>query len=239
MNLFQNFISESPTFGEIALILGVTIAMSVLFAFLYTKVRSLNGYHRDMPISFILIPVIICGLMVAVTSISYAFTGTVQTARYARFAMGAIAAVLIIKFRSQQRDYEDLTYMFFVTGIGLVMGMGFLYFALLLYAVVLIIIILLYVFKFPRVDQKRLSLKITIPESLNYEEAFNDIFEKYTSKCQLIYVKSTDLGTLFNLGYEIVIKDEKLKKEFLDEIRTRNGNLNVVLTVKQFENNGK
>ncbi len=75
------------------------------------------------------------------------------------------------------------------------------------------------------------NLKITIPENLNYQNAFDDILEKYTQKYSLTRIKTTDLGSLFEVCYHVIMKDNQNEQEFLNELRCRNGNLNIVLAV--------
>ena len=72
-------------------------------------------------------------------------------------------------------------------------------------------------------------LRITIPEDMNYNGAFDDVFEKYLSKSELTDVKTSNMGTLFTISYSIHLKDESKVKEMIDELRTRNGNLTVVV----------
>ena len=76
---------------------------------------------------------------------------------------------------------------------------------------------------------RRRQLKITIPENLDYNELFDDLLEEYTVKSELIQVKTTNMGTLYELCYDVVLKDEEQTKEFLDELRCRNGNLSIAL----------
>ena len=72
------------------------------------------------------------------------------------------------------------------------------------------------------------ELKITIPETLDYEGLFDDLFQKYTRSAQLYRVKTSNMGTLYEVDYHIVLKTERIPREFLDELRCRNGNLNIV-----------
>ena len=76
---------------------------------------------------------------------------------------------------------------------------------------------------------KELILKITVPEMLNYYTIFEELFDKYTTSCEKIAVKSVNMGSMFKITYRIVLKDMKLEKEFIDELRIRNGNLEVSL----------
>ena len=74
------------------------------------------------------------------------------------------------------------------------------------------------------------ELKITVPEDLNYAHSFDDVFEKYTKAYKLQNVKTTNMGTLYELQYVIVLKESQIPKAFIDEIRCRNGNLNIICT---------
>ena len=79
------------------------------------------------------------------------------------------------------------------------------------------------------VDKENRKLKIVIPENIDYEEVFNEILQKYTNKCELVKVKTTNMGSMYELKYEISLKKNINKKEFLDEIRVKNGNMLVML----------
>ena len=76
-------------------------------------------------------------------------------------------------------------------------------------------------------DTKDKTLKITIPEDLNYGSAFDDVFEKYTEKCEIVSVKTSNMGSLYKLTYHLNLKDTSQEKAFLDELRCRNGNLEI------------
>jgi hypothetical protein len=82
-------------------------------------------------------------------------------------------------------------------------------------------------------NQKEKRLKITIPEDMNYQDAFDDLFEKYTKHFEINKVKTTNMGTLFELNYDVIMKDGVSEKEFIDSIRCRNGNLNIQLGIKE------
>ena len=107
--------------------------------------------------------------------------------------------------------------------------MGHIGFASVITAVVAILFILLSKTKFGEGNTREKKLKITIPEDLDYSNVFDDLFEKYTKTNKLEKVKTTNMGSLFELTYNIVTKQEIKEKEFIDELRCRNGNLNITL----------
>lgn len=105
-------------------------------------------------------------------------------------------------------------------------------------AVILLVFVVLSVTGFGTRDAHRKQLRITIPENLNYMVVFDDIFDKYLSENVLRKVKTTNMGTMFELTYECRIKDESEQKQFIDELRVRNGNLNITMGMRQDSDGG-
>lgn len=233
--MFNTIMPEIPSTLQVVVALAYTVILSGLFSFIYTKLRGLGEFRKDMPIAFILIPTIVTALTIGVNVAANAFLGDATAARYGRVAVALLAAVVMIKFRSEQRNYEELSYLFFLTGFGLIAGMGYIIFDAVLYLVVLLIMIALRFFRFPKVSDRRMSIKISVPEDLNYEHAFDDIFQNYTEKHALTKIKTSDLGTVFIINYEVILKKGVETKVMIDDIRSRNGNLNVILTLTQYE----
>ena len=95
-------------------------------------------------------------------------------------------------------------------------------------AIMAVLVLALTLFRFGERHGNR-QLKITIPENLDYNDLFDDLFKKYTSSWELVRVRTTNMGTLYELCYDVVLKDETKTKAFMDEIRCRNGNLNITL----------
>lgn len=233
--MFNTIMSETPEALQVIIALAYTVLLSGLFSFVFTKLRDFGEFRKDMPIAFILIPTIVAALVIGVTVVANAFTGEAMVARYGRVAVALLAAVVMIKFRSEQRNYEELSYLFFLTGFGLLAGMGYLVFATVLYVLVLLIMVVLHFVKFPRVSDRKMKLKVSVPEDLNYEHAFDDILQEYTEKYALTKVKTSDLGTVFTITYQLIMKKGLETKPMIDDIRARNGNLNVVISLDQYE----
>jgi hypothetical protein len=112
--------------------------------------------------------------------------------------------------------------------VGLATGMGYLPYAAVFTVIVGLISILLNASRFGELKKPVKQLKITIPENLEYSGLFDDLFAQYTSFKKLKRVKTTNLGSLFQLHYDIILKDELKEKEFIDKIRCRNGNLDII-----------
>lgn len=234
MKLFEPIFNQTPSPTQAIFLLILSVIMGVLFGLMYCILKQREGYFKDVPITLAVFPLVACGLTLAISTLTYSFTSDVTTVRFGRFSIALVAAFTMMRFRSQQRTYEDLTYLFGLTGCALVIGMGYLGFGLLFYAVLFGLMIVLYFVGYPIMSKRNLNLKVTIPEDLNYEDIFNDIFKEFTKYNRLTKVKTSDMGTMFVLNYEIILKKDVSTKEFVDKIRERNGNLNVVLTVKKY-----
>ena len=143
-------------------------------------------------------------------------------------------AFSLVRFRSAPGTGKEITMLFLAMGAGLIAGMGYLAYAFL-FTVILCGCTLLYSrldFGITRRDASYKTLHITVPEDLNYTGAFDDIFRKYTVSCELIRVKSTDMGSLFRLTYHLVLSDLSAEKEMIDQLRCRNGNLEITVSAQ-------
>ncbi len=146
-------------------------------------------------------------------------------------AFGLAGAFSIIRFRSTAGDHKDIAYVLFTMAAGLACGAGVYQYAIFLTIILCIFMIILCKINFGARKTSERLLKIIIPENLDYKGAFDDIFDKYTEYHELKKVKTTDLGTLFELMFVVSMKDTINEKEFLDALRCRNGNLNIILAM--------
>lgn len=134
----------------------------------------------------------------------------------------------LVRFRSASGTAKEIGSIFLAMAIGLATGMGYLALAAMFFAIMAVFTLLLTMSGFGagRADER--ELKITIAENLDYDGLFDDLFAKYTRFTELERVKTTNMGTLYELCYKIVLKDAHTTKAFMDELRTRNGNLNII-----------
>ncbi len=137
-------------------------------------------------------------------------------------------AFSLIRFRSSPGTAREIVSIFVTMCVGLAIGMGLIGYAVL-FAVIMgaIMLILNLIGIWERGFSKQKLLRITIPEDLNYTEVFDDIFKEYTLKYQTVSVKTTNMGSMFKLTYQVTLKDAKREKQFIDELRCRNGNLEI------------
>ena len=121
--------------------------------------------------------------------------------------------------------------MFFTLGVGLACGMGYIGYAVLFAMILCAAMAILQIVHFGQPKTARMTLKITVPENLNFHGLFDDLLERYTVFWTRKKVKTSDFGALFEVVYDIQMKEEAEQKAFLDAIRQRNGNLNISLTL--------
>ena len=241
MSYFYSIIDQnSPTFVQVLLTLLLSIVLAGILAVLYTVFKKKDGFYKDVPISLFLFPIILTVTVIVIDAVGRSFEdgSTVEIARFSRVGVALLSALLILRIRSQQRDIEDIILLFFATVLGLICGMGYVFVALTFFVAVIGVYSVLKLTGFPRMPKERMSLKITVPENLDFENAFDDILKRYTTFFSLKKVKTTDLGSLILLSYEILLKKGVNSKEMLDEIRARNGNLDVAVTYARYLSQG-
>ena len=148
--------------------------------------------------------------------------------------VSVMGAFSLVRFRSIPGTGKEIAYIFFAMSIGLATGTGFVGVAIGITLVIgLVMIVLNAVLGSSEEYRKARRLRIIIPEDLDFTGVFDDLFEKYTTRCELERVKTTNMGSLFELTYGIVLKDISKEKEFIDEIRCRNGNLTIICGIRE------
>ena len=190
------------------------LALGFVISFTY---RLTSKYSKNFLITISLLPLIVCSVIIMVN-------GNLGT------SVAVLGAFSLIRFRSMPGNSKEILIVFLSMSIGLSLGMGQLVFACILTAFFLIGIVLYTKVSLFERNSKEKILKIIIPENLDYEKVFDDIFTKYTSKFSLEMVKTTNMGSLFDLSYNIILKKDVSEQEFIDELRIRNGNLKIILT---------
>lgn len=136
-------------------------------------------------------------------------------------------AFSLVRFRSAPGSAREIAAIFLAMAIGLATGMGYVGLAALLFLILAGAMLALTALRFGQKEDAGRILKITIPEDLDYDALFDDLFERYTTAHTLEKVKTTNMGTLYELRYRITLRQEPVPKVFLDELRCRNGNLNI------------
>jgi hypothetical protein len=142
----------------------------------------------------------------------------------------AVAGVFgLVRFRSIPGNSKEISSVFWAMAVGLGLGMGYVVYTILVTIIVAILVIVITKILNKTKDLSERKLKILIPENLDYEEVFDDILKKYTNKAEILKVKTTNMGSMYEIIYMVRMKENLKEKEFLDEIRCRNGNMLVSL----------
>ena len=215
-NLFAGIFDSSTTtvipVSQFLLCVGVSLVIGVILAAAYAyKTRYNPGFVRTLAI----LPIMMVN-------------GNVGT------GVAVAGAFSLVRFRSVPGSAKDIGAIFIAMGAGLVSGMGYLGYAVL-YTVILALIMAGYVHLnlWEKKDTRERTLTITIPEDLDYTSVFDDLFDTYTEKCELARVKTTNMGSLFKLTYQLTLKDSSKEKEMIDGLRCRNGNLEIVISSQE------
>ena len=145
-------------------------------------------------------------------------------------SIAILGAFSLIRFRSIAGNSKEISSVFFAMAVGLALGMGHVLFAAIITTITVAVIITLSKTKIFNLSAQPQTLEITIPEDLDYTTAFDDEFKKYTSSHELVRSKTTNMGSLYQLTYDVCLKKSVNEKEFLDAIRIKNSNLKVLLS---------
>ncbi len=217
--LFDAELATVISVGDFLICLGSSLVLGLVMAFAYMY---RTRYTKSFVITLALLPAVVCIVIMLVN-------GNVGT------GVAVAGAFSLVRFRSVPGTAKEICTLFLAMGAGLICGMGYIGFAVL-FTVVMCVMFALY----SRIDfgtKKNASIyktiTIVIPEDLDYSEIFDDIFGEYTSQFELTRVKTTNMGSLFKLTYNIVLKDPKKEKEMLDKIRCRNGNLEITVSKQE------
>ena len=217
--LFDTDMTAVITVGNFLLCMGCALVAGLLLALCYCF-RS--RYTKSFVVTLALLPAVVCAVIMMVN-------GNIGA------GVAVAGAFSLVRFRSVPGTAREITMLFLAMGAGLIAGMGYLAFALL-FTVVLCGISLLY--SCLDLGTKRNSaiyktLNITIPEDLDYSGVFDGIFAEYASSWELVRVKTTNMGSLFRLTYNLTLRDTSLEKEMIDKLRCRNGNLEISVSKQE------
>jgi len=191
-----------------------SLAIGLIIAFSY-KIK--NKSTKNFITTLALIPAMVCVIIMMVN-------GNVGT------GVAVAGAFSLVRFRSMAGSAAEIGSIFLAMGSGLLLGMGYIGFALLFVVIICAAQLLYLQLGVGNTSVAEKTLRITIPEDLDYTGVFDDIFEKYAKGVQLLNVKTTDMGSMFRMTYNLKLKDIKKEKEFVDELRCRNGNMEIFLS---------
>ena len=187
------------------------IILGLIISFVHMKS---SKYTKNYIVTLSVLPLLVATVMIMVN-------GNLGT------GVAIAGAFSLVRFRSMPGNSREIISVFFAMAIGIAVGMGQIIFASLVTIIVSLLFLIFYSTKFGEEKSTYKTLDIVIPESLDYEDVFNQVFKKYTDNYELLRIKTTNLGSLYELKYDITLKSGVKMKDLIDEIRVRNGNLKV------------
>lgn len=193
---------------------GVSLVLGLAIAITHMKTSQTT---KGFLITLTVLPLLVMAVMIMIN-------GNLGT------SIAILGAFSLIRFRSIQGRAKDLLFVFFAMMVGLALGMGHALFATVITAIGIVAILFFSYTHILEPDRRERVLKVIIPEDLDYEDVFTDVFKKYTSRTHLVKMKTMNMGSLYKLTYEVRLKHGVKEKEFLDDIRVKNCNLKVLLS---------
>lgn len=217
--IFDNGGAAVIAVPDFLICVGVSLVIGVFLALVYTY-RS--RYTKSFVITLAILPAVVCVVIMMVN-------GNVGA------GVAVAGTFSLVRFRSVPGTAKEIGVLFLAMGTGLITGMGYIAFAVLFVAIMGLVNVLYTMIDFGAKKQCLLdkTMHIMIPEDLDYTEVFDDIFEKFTQKNTLVNVKTTNMGSLFKLTYNITLKEEKIEKALIDAVRCRNGNLEITMSIQE------
>ncbi len=198
-----------------AIVLGFVLALAYCFRSRHTK---------SFVIALALLPAIVCVVIAMVN-------GNVGA------GVAVAGAFSLVRFRSAPGSARDITFIFLAMCIGLVAGMGYVAWAAIVTAVMCVVVLAYQVIDAgPLGESSDRTLRITVPEDLDFTGLFDDLLDKYTVYHELESVRTTNMGSLYRLVYRIGMRDLSQQRDLIDELRCRNGNLEIVISHQEANN---
>ena len=217
--LFDTDLTTVISVTDFMLCLGSSLVLGLVMAFAYMY---RTRYTKSFVITLALLPAVVCVVIMMVN-------GNVGT------GVAVAGAFSLVRFRSVPGTAKEICTLFLAMGAGLIAGMGYLGFAALFTLVMCVIFILYNRLGFGTKKNAATfkTFTVTIPEDLDYSGVFDDIFSEYTRSHDLVRVKTTNMGSMFKLTYNVELSDVSREKEMIDKIRCRNGNLEIAVSKQE------
>lgn len=217
--MFDTDMTQVISVQDFLLCMVCSLGIGLLLAFMYMY---RTRYTKSFVVTLALLPAVVCVVIMMVN-------GNVGT------GVAVAGAFSLVRFRSVPGTAKEIGILFLAMGAGLITGMGYLGYALL-FSIIVSGVSMLYAhldFGAKKRDDLYKTLNITIPENLDYSDVFEPLLESYTSSYELVKVKTTNMGSLFRLTYNLTLQKENTEKELIDKLRCRNGNLEITISKQE------
>ena len=222
--MLNSIFSNSTSSIEIQSILLCSLTSIILGLIIALTHKQTSKYNKNFLVIVTTLPLLVQTIIIMVN-------GNLGT------SVAIMGAFSLVRFRSLPGTSKEILSVFFAMTVGLATGMGHLLFALIITIIGCLTLFVLSKTKLFDTPKQEKILKITIPENLDYTEVFDDIFENYAQKVELEQVKTTNMGSMFDLSYRIILNKNVNEKQFLDDLRVKNGNLKVMISHPLEDNN--
>ena len=192
----------------------------IYIALFYIKTYKSGAYSQSFVLTLVMLPTIVALIIMLIGS---------NLAR--AFSLAGVFS--IIRFRTSMGDPKDVAYIFLTVAVGLALGIGFISYAVLFAVVLSLFMVLLHKINFGSKKNVSKRLRVLMPENLDYESVFEDVFMNYAKSHVMKRAKTADLGSVYELTYDVLLKDGMSEKSFIDELRCRNGNLTISISTNE------
>ena len=206
-------------YKDFLICIGVSLLLGIIMAIAY---MIKNEHSNSFIVTLALLPAVVCVVILMIN-------GNIGA------GVAVAGAFSLVRFRSAPGSAKEIVAIFLAMGAGLVAGMGYLGYAAVFTVIMSIMFVIcnILISLLARKAVTNKTVTVTIPEDLDYTGAFDDIFKQYTKKNELVKVKTTNMGSMFRLTYNVTLRDAKKEKEMIDRLRERNGNLEIMVSKQE------
>ncbi len=208
-------------FMTFLLCIGISLAIGFGISIIYMLTHKKEGFAQSYALTLIMLPPIVAVLLMLIDTTAGGL---------------ALAGVFTLtRFRSIPADPKDVSYVFLAMASGVICGKGYIGIAVVFFVIMAVVMYTLNLFDYASPKTSDMTLKISIPENLNYEGLFDAVLNRYCVSWKLRRVKTTNFGSMFDCIYSIQLPDNVEQKKMIDELRTLNGNMTISLTLFRYE----
>ncbi|MBR3900231.1 MAG: DUF4956 domain-containing protein [Ruminococcus sp.] len=209
------------TLGQFCICVGAALVIGFFISLVYIFCHRKEGYSQSYVFTIIMLPTIVSLILLLINTTAG--------------ALSLAGAFTLVRFRSVPGDPKDIAYIFFSMAAGVACGIGYIGFAVVFFLVLGVVMFVLSEMNFGGCKTRHMTLKITIPENLDYQGVFDPVLSRYTRFHKLRRVKTTNFGTLFELIYSVDVSEDIDQKKFIDELRALNGNMTINLVFFKYD----
>ena len=211
--MLNSILNRPLALGPLLVCFAAAVVLGVMTAIVFTHK---SRHSASFALTLALLPLTVSVIIMLVN-------GNVGT------GVAVAGAFALVRFRSVPGTAREIAAIFIEMALGLALGMGYVGLSVMFFAIAAVLTLLLTTLRFGAPSAKEKELRITVPENVDYETVFDDVFAQHGVRAQLQRVRTTNMGTLFELTYALTFRSDKIPKEFIDDLRVRNSNLNIVI----------